>query len=127
LPQAVVVSFETDLFWQDPRAPKRPSGAYIHFCREKREEAKKALKLDENEPRTADIVKELGKMWRALSEDEKKVVLSGNGSQFLGIYELDHEQLRDTAANGSQFGKYRCLFERPERVFLPVLSSRSLT
>ncbi len=87
---------------QDPNAPKRPTGSWIFFRKEKGDEAYKAL-VDNNEPALpADVTSKLSTMWKDLSDDEKKVVLSGNGSQFLGIYELDHEHLRDTAANGCQ-------------------------
>jgi hypothetical protein len=48
-------------------APKRARSAYIFFCMEKREEVKKNPKIS-----NSDILSELGKMWKALSEKKKK-------------------------------------------------------
>ncbi|KIY91530.1 hypothetical protein MNEG_16434 [Monoraphidium neglectum] len=52
---------------KDPNAPKRPTGSYMYFSADKRGEVK------EKNPSYAmgDIAKELGAMWKALSDEEK--------------------------------------------------------
>jgi hypothetical protein len=57
---------------QDPYAPKAPSGPYIFFCNDKR----KAVKAKNPELSVTDMGRELGRMWRDVSEDDRKVPLS---------------------------------------------------
>ena len=54
---------------KDPNAPKKPSGAYIFFCNDKRAEVKKA----NPEFGVAESGRELGSMWKAASEADKEV------------------------------------------------------
>lgn len=54
---------------KDPNAPKKPSGAYIFFCGDKRAEVKKA----NPEYGVAQIGKELGAMWKDVTEADKQV------------------------------------------------------
>lgn len=54
---------------KDPNAPKKPSGAYIFFCNDKRAEVKKA----NPEFGVAESGRELGSMWKSASDDDKKV------------------------------------------------------
>lgn len=56
---------------KDPDAPKKPSGAYIFFCGDKRAEVKKA----NPEFGVAQIGKELGAMWKEVTDEDKKVRL----------------------------------------------------
>jgi hypothetical protein len=53
---------------KDPSAPKRVKTSYIFFCLKKREEIK------ENNPDMSakDIIKELGRLWRSLSDNDKE-------------------------------------------------------
>lgn len=60
---------------KDPNAPKKPSGAYIFFCNDKRAEVKKA----NPEYGVAESGRELGAMWKATHEDDRKVGLSDAG------------------------------------------------
>lgn len=53
---------------KDPNAPKKPSGAYIFFCNDKRGEVKKA----NPEYGVAQIGKELGAMWKDVTEKDKQ-------------------------------------------------------
>ena len=54
---------------KDPMAPKKPSGAYIFFCNDKRGEVKKA----NPEYGVAQIGKELGAMWKDVTDKDKEV------------------------------------------------------
>jgi len=54
---------------KDPNAPKKPSGAYIFFCNDKRAEVKKA----NPEYGVAESCRELGAMWKAASDEDKQV------------------------------------------------------
>lgn len=54
---------------KDPNAPKKPSGAYIFFCNDKRAEVKKA----NPEFGVADSGRELGSMWKSATDEDKKV------------------------------------------------------
>lgn len=68
---------------KDPNAPKKPSGAYIFFCNDKRAEVKKA----NPEFGVAESGRELGSMWKSATDDDKKVgagslvLVSGRGVQ----------------------------------------------
>lgn len=57
---------------KDPNAPKKPSGAYIFFCNDKRGEVKKA----NPEYGVAQTGKELGAMWKDVTDKDKEVRLS---------------------------------------------------
>jgi hypothetical protein len=52
---------------KDPNAPKRAKTSYILFCVSKRDE----IKESNPDMSAKDIIKELGTMWRSLSDDEK--------------------------------------------------------
>ncbi len=54
---------------KDPNAPKKPSGAYIFFCNDKRAEVKKA----NPEYGVAESGRELGAMWKAATDEDKQV------------------------------------------------------
>lgn len=54
---------------QDPHAPKRPQGSFFLFSAEVRER----IKAENPAIATKDISSKAGEMWKALSEDEKKV------------------------------------------------------
>ena len=54
---------------KDPNAPKKPSGAYIFFCNDKRAEVKKA----NPEFGVAESGRELGSMWKSASDGDKEV------------------------------------------------------
>ena len=53
---------------KDLNAPKRPKTGFMHFCDEFRSE------VNENNPglKLGGVMKELGKMWGACSDDEKE-------------------------------------------------------
>ena len=48
--------------------PKRPASAYIRFCQAKRP----AVKAEQPDWSSKEILTELGRLWKAASEDEKK-------------------------------------------------------
>lgn len=52
---------------KDPNAPKRPLSAYILFCNAKRSEIRSA----HPDMDAKDVTREMGKMWRELSEQEQ--------------------------------------------------------
>ena len=54
---------------KDPNAPKKPSGAYIFFCNDKRAEVKKA----NPEYGVAESGREIATMWKAASDADKQV------------------------------------------------------
>ena len=54
---------------KDPNQPKKPCGAYIFFCNEKRPDVKK----DHPDWGVAQIGKELGAQWKVATEESKKV------------------------------------------------------
>eukprot|EP00201_Polytomella_parva_P011999 CAMPEP_0175062378 /NCGR_PEP_ID=MMETSP0052_2-20121109/14136_1 /TAXON_ID=51329 ORGANISM="Polytomella parva, Strain SAG 63-3" /NCGR_SAMPLE_ID=MMETSP0052_2 /ASSEMBLY_ACC=CAM_ASM_000194 /LENGTH=87 /DNA_ID=CAMNT_0016328395 /DNA_START=46 /DNA_END=309 /DNA_ORIENTATION=+ len=53
---------------KDPNAPKKPCGAYMWFCKEKRE----GVKSENPEMSVTDIGKRLGQLWKESSEEEKQ-------------------------------------------------------
>lgn len=55
---------------KDPNAPKHQKSAYIFFCEENREKAKKELGPD---AKTTEITSHLGAMWKAMKTDSKRV------------------------------------------------------
>lgn len=52
---------------KDPNAPKKASSSYLFFNAENRDKVKK----QNPDIKPKDIMKELGKMWKALSEKDK--------------------------------------------------------
>mmetsp|Transcript_36416 Transcript_36416/g.81038 ORF Transcript_36416/g.81038 Transcript_36416/m.81038 type:complete len:91 (+) Transcript_36416:153-425(+) len=52
---------------KDPNAPKKPMGAYMFFCAEKREQ----LKKDNPELKVTEVAAKLGAMWKALDDKDK--------------------------------------------------------
>ena len=53
--------------FKDPNRPKRPKTSYLYFCEEKRP----LVKNQHPEFKVGEIMKELGKMWKELPEDDK--------------------------------------------------------
>jgi hypothetical protein len=52
---------------KDPNAPKKPCGAYMFFCKDKRN----SIKAAKPALTTPEIGKELGRLWGTLSDGEK--------------------------------------------------------
>ena len=50
---------------------QRPSGAYIFFCKDKRAD----IKAEQPDLSAADILKELGALWKDTSDEDKKVFI----------------------------------------------------
>lgn len=65
---------------KDPNAPKKPSGAYIHFCNTIRE----TIKKENPEFQATEIVKAMGAKWKGMNDDEKK--------KFFEMAEADKER-----------------------------------
>ena len=58
---------------KDPAKPKRPTSAYLYFCEEARPKIMKKMKGKKNKKvNLGDIAKQLGSMWKSLSENDKK-------------------------------------------------------
>lgn len=56
-----------------PKKPKAKTG-YLVFSSEKREDIKKMLEEESGEaPKPKDVISKLGAVWKALTDDEKKV------------------------------------------------------
>jgi hypothetical protein len=53
---------------KDPNAPKKALSAYMFFCADNREK----VKADNPEFKVTEVTSELGKLWGALSEGDKK-------------------------------------------------------
>ena len=53
--------------FKDPKRPKRPKTSYLYFCDEQRP----IVKSQHPEFKVGEIMKELGKMWKELSQDGK--------------------------------------------------------
>lgn len=53
--------------FKDPKRPKRPKTSYLYFCDEKRP----LVKSQHPEFKVGEIMKELGKMWKELSDSDK--------------------------------------------------------
>ncbi len=53
---------------KDPMAPKKPSGAYMWFCKDMRDDIKK----EHPERGVTDIGRRLGELWKSTSDEEKK-------------------------------------------------------
>ena len=58
---------------KDPAKPKRPTSAYLYFCEAARPKLMKKMKGKKNKKvNLGDIAKQLGAMWKGLSENDKK-------------------------------------------------------
>lgn len=66
---------------KDPNAPKKPSGAYIFFCNDKRGEVKQG----NPEYGVAQIGKELGARWKEVTDKDKEVRLSEKMVPAVGV------------------------------------------
>eukprot|EP00798_Chlamydomonas_sp_ICE-L_P004607 gene4607-14800_t len=53
---------------KDPNAPKKPLSGYMFFCKDNRE----AVKEKDSSLKITEIASELGRMWKALTDEEKK-------------------------------------------------------
>ena len=58
--------------YDDKPKKKRISG-YILYSNANRDEVKEALSVDGEKPKNPDVMRELAKNWKALSEDEQEV------------------------------------------------------
>ncbi len=61
---------------KDPNAPKKAKNAYMFFSSEKNAEVKTKLSTEQDDgtlkaPKGSEVAKEIGKMWKVLSEAEK--------------------------------------------------------
>ena len=58
---------------KDPAKPKRPTSAYLYFCEAARPKLMKKMKGKKHKKvNLGDIAKQLGAMWKGLSENDKK-------------------------------------------------------
>eukprot|EP00798_Chlamydomonas_sp_ICE-L_P007605 gene7605-758_t len=53
---------------KDPNAPKKPLSGYMFFCKDNRE----AVKEKDPSLKITEIASELGRMWKLLTDEEKK-------------------------------------------------------
>lgn len=61
---------------KDPNAPKKAKNAFMFFSAEKNAEVKKKLSTEQDDgtlkaPKGSEVAKDIGKMWKELSEAEK--------------------------------------------------------
>ena len=54
--------------FKDPNKPKRAKTSYLYFC----EEMRPGVKSQNPDLKLGGVMKELGKMWRELSEEDKE-------------------------------------------------------
>tara|TARA_B110000261_G_C13015233_1_gene329777 strand:+ start:78 stop:398 length:321 start_codon:yes stop_codon:yes gene_type:complete len=57
----------------DDKPKKKRTSGYILYSNSTRDEVKDALMTDGEKPKNPDIMRELAKNWKALSEDEQEV------------------------------------------------------
>ena len=57
----------------DDKPKKKRTSGYILYSNANRDEVKEALTVDGEKPKNPDIMRELAKNWKALSEDEQEV------------------------------------------------------
>ena len=57
----------------DDKPKKKRTSGYILYSNATRDEVKEALTVDGEKPKNPDIMRELAKNWKALSEDEQEV------------------------------------------------------
>ena len=57
----------------DDKPKKKRTSGYILYSNSTRDEVKDALTTDGEKPKNPDIMRELAKNWKALSEDEQEV------------------------------------------------------
>ena len=57
----------------DDKPKKKRTSGYILYSNANRDEVKEALTEDGEKPKNPDIMRELAKNWKALSEDEQEV------------------------------------------------------
>ena len=57
----------------DDKPKKKRTSGYILYSNSMRDEVKEALTTDGEKPKNPDIMRELAKNWKALSEDEQEV------------------------------------------------------
>ena len=57
----------------DDKPKKKRTSGYILYSNSTRDEVKEALTVDGEKPKNPDIMRELAKNWKALSEDEQEV------------------------------------------------------
>ena len=59
----------------EPKKKKGPSG-YLLYSKAMREDAKEKLAKDSDEkPKSTEVMKELGTMWKTLSDDERVIMI----------------------------------------------------
>ena len=57
----------------DDKPKKKRTSGYIIYSNANRDEVKEALTVDGEKPKNPDIMRELAKNWKALSEEEQEV------------------------------------------------------
>ena len=57
----------------DDKPKKKRTSGYILYSNANRDEVKEALTVDGEKPKNPDIMRELAKNWKALSEEEQEV------------------------------------------------------
>lgn len=61
---------------RDPNAPKKPCNAFFQFCQEQRPVVVAETATDVgSEPTKQEITRQLASRWRALTSDEKRVII----------------------------------------------------
>ena len=58
---------------KDPNKPKRPTSGYLYFCQDARPNVMKKMSKTNKKIVLGDIAKALGKKWKALTLDKRKV------------------------------------------------------
>ena len=57
---------------EDEKPKKKRVSGYILFSNASRDEVRDSLTTDDEKPKNTDIMKQLAKMWKELSDDEKE-------------------------------------------------------
>ena len=58
---------------EDEKPKKKRVSGYILFSNASRDEVRDSLTTDDEKPKNTDIMKQLAKLWKELSDDEKEV------------------------------------------------------
>jgi hypothetical protein len=101
---------------KDPNAPKRTKSSYLFFCAEKRSEVK------ESNPNMGpmDVTRELGKLWRELSDEDKeqyKELSVSDNERYLSEknnYSSSSESNKDVPKRSKSAYLFFCAEKRPE-------------
>ena len=94
--------------FQDPNAPKRPQTAFFLFSGENREAAKAVLPEG---ARVGDVAKQLGIMWAAVTDEDKKK-FQAQAEVNKGQYEKDMAEYNNRKPDSEEDYQTTCTLKK---------------